>query len=70
LAQGSTIVSLAAVIACTFASDALASQSAAPPGEHELAARVATIVERIRLVDPTLLRNVPPELKVAQWRNR
>jgi hypothetical protein len=33
-----------------------------------LSARVATIVERIRLGEPTLLRNLPPAAKVA-WRN-
>jgi len=68
--QGSAIASLVAAVACTFASDALASQSPARPDERELAARVAAIVERIRLVDPALVRNVPPEMKIAQWRNR
>jgi hypothetical protein len=35
-----------------------------------LSARVAAIVERIRLLEPTLLRDLPPEAKIAQWRNR
>jgi hypothetical protein len=53
-----------------LASDALASRSPAERvGEQELSARVATIVERIRLVDPTLVRNVPRDQKIAQWRN-
>jgi hypothetical protein len=35
-----------------------------------LAARVATIAERIRSAEPTLVRELPPEVKIAQWRNR
>ena len=68
--QGTAVVSLAAVVACALASDALASGSAAEPrvGERDLSTRVATIVERIRLIEPTVLRDVPLE-KVAQWRN-
>jgi hypothetical protein len=64
------VASLVAAVACVLASDALASRSPAERvGEQELSARVATIVERIRLVDPTLVRNVPRDQKIAQWRN-
>jgi hypothetical protein len=70
MSHGTAVVSLAAVVACAFASDALASSSAAEPraGERDLSTRVATIAERIRLVDPTVLRDLPLE-KIAQWRN-
>jgi hypothetical protein len=55
-----------------LAGDALARQSPAEPtvAEQELAARVAAIAERIRSVEPTLVRELPPEVKIAQWRNR
>jgi hypothetical protein len=54
-----------------LAGDAAASRlpAGASAGERQLSARVATIVERLRLGDPTL-RDLPPEMKVAQWRNR
>jgi hypothetical protein len=35
-----------------------------------LAARVAAIAERVRSAEPTLVRELPPEVKIAQWRNR
>jgi hypothetical protein len=68
--QGTAVASLAAVVACALASDALASSSAteARAGERDLSTRVATLVERIRLGDPTVLRDLPLE-KIAQWRN-
>ncbi len=71
LGQGSVVTSLVAAVACVLASDALASRSPAElhVGERELSTRVATIVERIRLVDPTLLRDLPRDKKIAQWRN-
>jgi hypothetical protein len=49
-----------------------ARQSPAEPAvaEQELAARVAAIAERIRSAEPTLVRELPPEVKIAQWRNR
>jgi hypothetical protein len=72
LGQEAAVVSLVAIVACAFASDALASRSPAGPslGEQELSARVTTIVERVRGVDPALLRDLPQEMKIAQWRNR
>jgi hypothetical protein len=71
LGQGTATVSLVAVVACALASDALASQSPAEPsiGERELSARVTTIAERIRSGEPTVVRELPPEAKIAQWRN-
>ena len=70
--QGVAIASLVAVVACALAGDALARQSPVEPGvaEPELAARVAAIAERIRSAEPTLVRELPPEVKIAQWRNR
>jgi len=70
--QGVAIASLVAVVACALAGNALASQSPAEPpaAERELAARVAAIAERIRSAEPTLVRELPPEVKIAQWRNR
>jgi hypothetical protein len=70
--QGVAIASLVAVVACALAGDALARQSPAEPtvAQRELAARVAAIAERIRSAEPTLVRELPPEGKIAQWRNR
>jgi hypothetical protein len=55
-----------------LAGDALARQSPVEPSvaEPELAARVAAVAERIRSAEPTLVRELPPEVKIAQWRNR
>jgi hypothetical protein len=71
LVQGTAAVSLVAIVSCALAGDAAASRlpAGASAGERQLSARVATIVERLRLGDPTL-RDLPPEMKVAQWRNR
>jgi hypothetical protein len=70
--HGPTVVSLVAALTCAFASDASASRSSVPArvDSDHLAARVAAIVERIRQVEPTLIRDLPPDSKVAQWRNR
>jgi hypothetical protein len=72
LLQGAAVVTLVAAVACALASDACASRLPVEPsaGEQELSARVAAIVERIRLGEPTLPRDLPPEAKIAQWRNR
>jgi hypothetical protein len=71
LGQGTAIASLVAVVACALASDALARQSPAEPsaGEQTLSARVGAIAERIRSGEPALVRELPPEAKIAQWRN-
>jgi hypothetical protein len=71
LSQGTASVSLVAVVACALASDALASQPPAEPsvGERALSARVGAISERIRSGEPTLVRELPAEAKIAQWRN-
>ena len=73
--QGSVVaslVSLAAAVACVLASDARASRPQTEPSvdKQELSARVATIVERMRVGDPTVLRDLRTEKKVAQWSNR
>jgi hypothetical protein len=71
LVEGTAVVSLAAVVACALVSDALASPPLPRPsvGGQELSIRVATMVERIRLGEPTLRRDVAPEWKIAMWRN-
>jgi hypothetical protein len=70
--QRTAVVSLVAALSCAFASDALASGAPAQPtsGEREFSARAATVVERMRLVEPALLRDLPPNMSIAQWRNR
>jgi hypothetical protein len=72
LRQGAAVASLVAAVACVAAGDARASRLPVAPSaaNQELSARVAAIVERIRLDQPTLLRDLPPEAKLAQWRNR
>jgi hypothetical protein len=72
LGQGTAVVCLVALVACALASDAVASRLPAEPsaGERDLSARVTAIVERIRLGKPALQRDLPPEVKIAQWRNR
>ena len=69
--QGTAVVSLAAVITCALATEAFARHTPNPPrvSENELSARVAAIVERIRLLSPTLVGDLPPDLRIAQWRN-
>ena len=70
--QGAAVVTLVSAVACALACDARASRLPVEPsaGDQELSARVAAIVERIRLREPTLLRDLPPEATIAQWRNR
>jgi hypothetical protein len=72
LGKGKAVASLVGVVACVLASDSLARQSPAEPsvGEQTLSARVAAIAERIRSAEPTIVRELPPEVKIAQWRNR
>jgi hypothetical protein len=71
LGQASASVSLVALVACALASDVLASASQAEPsvGERTLSARVGAIAERIRSGEPTVVRELPREAKIAQWRN-
>ena len=70
--QGAAVVTLVSVVACALAREAGASRLAVEPstGDQELSARVSAIVERIRLLEPRLLRDLPPEVKIVQWRNR
>lgn len=68
--QGATVVTLVSVVACALARDALASPLLEPRADDlNLSARISAIVERLRLLEPTLLRDLPPEVKIAQWRN-
>jgi hypothetical protein len=65
------VVSLVAAVACALAGDAHASGTPMDPivDKPELAARVAAVIERIRQAEPTILRDLPPDLRMAQWRN-
>jgi hypothetical protein len=65
------ILSLVTAVAGVLASDALAGLPPAQSSAHEreLPARVAAIVERVRLGDPTLIPTLPQETTIAQWRN-
>jgi hypothetical protein len=69
--QGAAVVTVVAAVACALAY-ASANRLPVEPsaGDQELSARVAAIIERIRVREPTLLRDLPPEAKIAQWRNR
>jgi hypothetical protein len=69
--QGPAVVSLVAAVACALAGEAYASGIPIAPSldKPELAVRVATVVERIRNAEPTILSNLPPNLRIAQWRN-
>jgi len=69
--QGAALVTLVSLIACALARDARSTQLAVEPraGDQNLSARVSAIVERMRILEPTLLRDLPPEWKIAQWRN-
>ena len=70
--RGAAVVSLVALVACALTSDALAGRLPADPvaGGHDISSRVAAIAGRIRAVEPTVSRELPPEAKIAQWRNR
>jgi hypothetical protein len=63
-------VSLVAIVSCALAGDALAGRLPAESslGDRQLSARVATIVERVRASEATLLPHLPPEPKMA-WGN-
>jgi hypothetical protein len=71
LGRGSAVASLVTAVACALASDALAGLPSTQSSAHEreLPARVAAIVERVRLGDPMLIPILPQETKTAQWRN-
>jgi len=65
------VASLVAAVTCALASDALSNQALADrrTGEQDLSARIAAIVEQVRLANPALVRDLPTEMKIAQWRN-
>jgi hypothetical protein len=71
LCKGTVVASLVAAVTCALAGDALASRLPADrcAGEQELSARVAAIVAHVRLLNPALVRDLPTEKKIAQWRN-
>jgi hypothetical protein len=62
-----TAVSLATLVGCALASDALASRPAADRniGAGELSARVAAAAERIRLSVPDVERDLPPVTRIS-----
>ena len=71
LSTGTVVVSLIAAVTGVWAGDALANRLTveARVGDQELSTRVAAIVERVRLIDPALVRDLPPQTNIAQWRN-
>lgn len=71
LSNGTVVASLVAAVACVWASDAPANGSTTEPraAGKELSARIAAIVERVRIVDPTLARDLPADKKIVQFRN-
>jgi hypothetical protein len=71
LGQGAIVVPFIAGLSCAFASTALASQAPAQAGigVGDFSARVAAVVERVRLIEPALLRERPRNAAVALWSN-
>jgi hypothetical protein len=69
--QRPVVVSLVAAVACALAGGAYASGASIDlsADKPELSARVATVVERIRQAEPTILRDLPADTRIAQWRN-
>jgi hypothetical protein len=65
------LVSLIAAVTCAAGGDAVASRPTGEPrvAEQQLSTRIAAIIERVRLTDPALVRDLPPETNIAQWRN-
>jgi hypothetical protein len=69
--QQAAVVTLVSLVAYALARDARSTELSVEPGagDQKLSTRVSAIVERMRVLEPTLLRDLPPELKIAQWRN-
>jgi hypothetical protein len=65
------MASLVAAVACATATDSRANGSVNDPSgsEQTLRARIATIVEQVRRSDPALVKNLPPDLRIVQFRN-
>jgi hypothetical protein len=65
------VVSLIAAVACALTGKAYASGTPIDTNADKLglAARVATVIERVRQAEPTILHNLPPNLRIVQWRN-
>jgi hypothetical protein len=64
-------ISLVAALACVLAGEASASTLAVQPGrgDQDLAVRAAAIASLVRQTQPALLQSLPPDVKLAQWRN-
>jgi hypothetical protein len=70
LGRGTAFASLIAVVACAIASDAgTGTPSELQSRGQDLSARVATLAEQIRLVEPAINQDSPPAVQLAQWRN-
>jgi hypothetical protein len=65
------MASLVAAVACATPADSRASGIVIDPkgAEQTLPARIATIVEHVRRSDPALVKSLPPELRIVQFRN-
>jgi hypothetical protein len=69
--NATVMASLVAAVACVTAADSRASGSVVEPSgsERTLPARIATIVDHVRRSDPALVKSLPPNLRIVQFRN-
>jgi hypothetical protein len=69
--QGPAAVSLVAALIGAVSTEAFASQSTNERirSETDLATRITKIIEWVRVVDPKLIRDLPPDVTTTQWRN-
>jgi hypothetical protein len=69
--NATVMVSLVAAVACATAVDARANGVVIEPSgsERTLSVRIATIVEQVRRSNPALVKNLPPDLRIVQFRN-
>jgi hypothetical protein len=67
--NGTVKASLVAVVACVMATDARADLTKPRLSARELPARIAAIVDHVRLADPAIVRDLPAEQKIVQFRN-
>jgi hypothetical protein len=65
------MASLVAAVACATTADSHASGFAIEPSgsKRTLPARIATIVDHVRRSDPALVKSLPPNLRIVQFRN-
>ncbi|HEV2955382.1 MAG TPA: hypothetical protein VGX95_04650 [Xanthobacteraceae bacterium] len=68
--QGTAVVSLVATLTCALPNHALAVQGSGESAnkDAQLSTRVAAAIERLRLVEPSLLRDLPNDRNMA-WTN-